>query len=99
MGRDPAAGFEPVQRGIERAFLDQDSVVGALFYQRRNGIAVQRAGSQRAEDQKVEGSPQQVEVGVGQVALPKVLRGRDEAGPPKVSMGETPVGRETLEEG
>src|SRR3954453_12076767 len=56
-GADETALLEPQQRGIERALVDLQRVLGHLFQALRDAPPVERAeGFQRAEHHEVEGT-------------------------------------------
>ena len=56
---DPALALEPVQRGIERAVVDVQHVLGAGAERHADPVAVLRSPLQRAEDQQIERALQQ----------------------------------------
>src|SRR5262249_27092061 len=59
LGRDPLEGFEPLQRGVERAVVDQQLAAGRRLDRVRDALAGLRAEEQRAEDEHVERALQQ----------------------------------------
>jgi hypothetical protein len=67
---DEPALLEPVQRGVERAFLDAERVVGGLGDPAADGVAVARALRERLEHEHVERALEQVEVGRGRHRSP-----------------------------
>src|SRR4051812_42792476 len=54
LGLEPAAGFEPVQRGIERPLLDLQDVLRHLLEPLRDGVAVKRTERNDLQDEQVE---------------------------------------------
>src|ERR1700756_3293616 len=54
IGLDPAAGFEAVEGGVERALLDAEDVVGGLFDPAGDAVTVRRSPAYGFEDQEVE---------------------------------------------
>jgi hypothetical protein len=63
---EPAALFEAMERGIERALLDLQDVAGHLLQALRDGVAVDRAEGDDFQDEDVERALEQV--GFGGVA-------------------------------
>src|SRR5262249_37193080 len=63
--RDPTTGFETVERGIERAFLDLEYIARGLLYPPRDGVAMCGPPTNGLEDEQVEGTAQNFDVGVG----------------------------------
>ena len=59
---DPAAAFQAVQRGIERALRDSEGRFGDLVQSLRNGPAVHGLEGQGLEDQEIESPLGQVEL-------------------------------------
>src|SRR5688500_2543991 len=53
---DPPTLLHPVQRWVERSFLDAQHVIGCLLDPPRDGVAVTRTPGQGFEDEKVERS-------------------------------------------
>src|SRR5262249_43792164 len=58
---DPALFLHAVKGGVERAFLDQKSVIGLLLDALGNGIPVQRSPTHRLQDQDVKSSANHVQ--------------------------------------
>ena len=56
LGGDPALPLEALQRGIERALLDLQDVVGELADPLRDRPAVQRLERDRLQDQQIDGA-------------------------------------------
>jgi len=57
---DSTALDQPVERGVQRALLDLQDVVGSEFDGVGNGVAVRRSQPQRAENQQVQRPRQQL---------------------------------------
>jgi hypothetical protein len=53
--------FEAVERGVEGALLDFETILGDLLDAQQNSIAVEGAQGDGFEDEHVEGALQQVE--------------------------------------
>ncbi len=53
-GCDPAAVFEPVQRGIKRAMFYLENFFGTLLDDLSDGVAVCRTEDESLEDEEVE---------------------------------------------
>jgi hypothetical protein len=70
-GLQPAAPLHPVERRIQRAFFDDDGVVGGGLDERGDRIPVQRTAGQGLEDEGVERAVQQ---GVGRLCSQVRLR-------------------------
>src|SRR5579872_1708506 len=57
---DPPAALQTVQRRIERAMLDLQDRIGAMFDHVRDGVTVRRAQDERLKDQQVQRALQQI---------------------------------------
>ena len=67
---DPALGFEPLQRGVERAVVHQQLVARRLLDRARDALAVLGPENEGAEDEDVERALQQGEaVGISRVDI------------------------------
>ena len=61
-GRDPPAFYQTVQRGIKRALLHLQNIVGIPFDGLRDGVAMRPAQHQSPEDKQVERALQQFDL-------------------------------------
>src|SRR5688572_13804289 len=67
---DESLLFHPVERRIERAFLDPQGVFRKLVNAERNAVSVVRPGAEALEHQQVERALNQIEVPDGHVVFP-----------------------------
>src|SRR5262245_54356427 len=68
-GVDESLLFHPVERGIQRPFLDPQYVIRKLPDPRGDAVSVIRASAQALEDQQVERALKQVVLSDGHVSL------------------------------
>src|SRR5262245_10290210 len=58
-GFDPALVFQALERGIQRAVIDEDRVFGLVLDRAGDALTVLRAEDQRPENQQIEGALEQ----------------------------------------
>src|ERR1041385_7051912 len=63
--RQEPAPLQAVERGVERALLDRQHLVGALADPAADGVAVERTPAHRLEDEEVEGAGVEIRTGHG----------------------------------
>ena len=64
LGLDEAAPFEAVERGVERAFADEERGVGGLLDPFDDGVAVSGSPAQGFEDEEIERAAHEADVEV-----------------------------------
>src|SRR5688500_5871032 len=73
--RHPALALEAMQRRVQRAFLDEQRILGGLLDPFGDRIAMLRAPAQGLEDEQLEAAAENVEFGFGRHVAPLVWSG------------------------
>ena len=96
-GLEQSAFLHAVERGVERALLDLESLVGGLADPRRDGVAVARTPGEGLEDEEVERALEEVEIDGRPRVSPEMLMGMRQKSPaPNCNAGSPECFRASL---